>query len=314
MTMKHLGPEQARSATLLLRTYRSEADDRVGSRCDVVGSMIGMKIRSDQVLPRPCLTYFVREKAPMEDIAPRQRIPARMRLGGQMIPTDVLVWPRMELHSLAQGRFIRDGFTQGTLTAFARSPYGLWGLSCGHCMLGPDQKPYTSTDVMMHDANLRQFISAGTTAQTLFSAGGPQIGGTRGYLDCGIFSLHEDSLRKRAEEAPELRTADLQSLAYQQLTGVSVMAVEGQVGGPRLATVIGIDKYGIDDFCDVVLRAESPGMTHGDSGMLWLTQDGLAAAIHCRGEVVNKKSGSRLITAMSAQRAAEVLGVTLRMA
>lgn len=313
--MKPLGREQARRAARLLRGHRSEADERVGSRCDVVGSMIGVKVRRGEVLPRPCLTYFVKEKVPLNEMAPRERIPARLRLGSQMIPTDVLVWPKMELHSLREGRFIRDGYTQGTLTAFATSAYGVWGLSCGHAMLGPDQKPYTSADIQMHDADLGTFIYAGATAQTFFSPGGERICGTGGYIDCGLFSLREDSLRARAKVASILATVDLISLPGQKLSGVSIMTAGDVVGGPRSATVIGVDQFGIDDFSDVVLQAESPGMVHGDSGMLWLTKDGRAAAIHCRGEVVTDESiGSSLITAMSAQRAAEVLGVTLHKA
>lgn len=313
--MKPLGRAAARRAAKLLRGIRDEADERVGSRCDIVGSMIGVKVRGGEALPRPCLTYFVREKIPVQDISPRERIPSRMIFSGNTVPTDVIAWPKMVLHGLQHGRFLRDGYTQGTLTAFAASPFGRWGLSCGHCMLGPDQKPYTRADIEMHDAGAGAFVPAGSTAQTFFSPGGELVCGTVGYIDCGLFSLQDESLRARGDAAPALATVDLASLPDQRLVGVSVMAAGGTLGGPRAARVIGIDQFGIDDYSDVVLMAEPPGMVHGDSGMLWLTTDGRAAAIHCRGEEVqDADTGSVLVTAMSARRAAEVLNVTLRRA
>ncbi|EJE48786.1 hypothetical protein PMI14_06787 [Acidovorax sp. CF316] len=275
--------------------------------------MIGMKIRADEPVARPCLTYFVKEKIPLEELPPRARIPSRLVLSGTSIPTDVIVWPKMEMHDLSRGKFIRDGFTQGVLTAFAESRYGRWGLSCGHCMLGPDQKPYTHADIEMHDHASGNFVSAGPTAQTYFSPGGSLISGARGYIDCGLFALVDEKLRARAETALPLDTVDLASTAYQRLTGESVMAIGEVIGGKRSGLVIGIDQFGIDDYSDIVLKVDLPGLIVGDSGMLWLTSDGRAAAIHCRGEIVKRGNGSILVTAMSAQRASEVLGVTLLM-
>lgn len=314
--MGHINRAAARHATKLLRRFRSEADARVGSRCDVVGSMIGVKIRDGKVLPRPCLTYFVREKMPLEEISPGRRIPSRMTVSGQTFSTDVITWPRMVQQDLRQGRFIRDGYTQGTLTAFAESPFGLWGMSCGHCMLGPDQKPYTPAGIEMHDEDAGGFVPAGDTAHTFFSPGGTHICGTSGYIDCGLFSLQDESLRARAEAAPALATVDLAALMDQRLIGTSVMTAGGEKGGKRIARVIGIDQFGIDDHSDVVLMAELPGTVHGDSGMLWFTEDGRAAAIHCRGEETprNSKAGSLMLTAMSARRATEVLNIKLRRA
>jgi hypothetical protein len=168
----------------------------------------------------------------------------------------------------------------------------------------------------MQDASVGKFVVAGSTTQTFFSAGGEVVCGSRGYLDCGLFSLHDQSLLARANAAPALRTIDLESLGHQRLSGVSLMEVDGVVGGPRTATVVGIDQFGIDDYSDLVLMADAPGLVQGDSGMMWLTQDGRAAAIHCRGEMMppTSRQGSILLTAMSARRATEILNIKLRRA
>ncbi len=312
--MDRIDRPTARRTSRALRASRAEADDRIGSRCDIVGSMIGVKVRRGKVLPRLCLTYLVREKIELNQLSPRNRIPSRLSVAGKWIPTDVLEWPRMELHGLQQGRFIRDGYTQGTLTVFAESNFGLWGMSCGHCMLGTDQKPYSSAEIYMQDNASGQFIPAGSTGQVVFASGGKMICNSRGYIDCGLFSLDDDSLLARAQASSPLATVDLDGLAHQQLVGVSTMTSGGMVGGKRMAQVIGIDQFGIDDYSDVVLQVGGPGMVHGDSGMLWLTADGRAAAIHCRGEIISGDQGSHLVTAMSARRAAEVLNVRLRRA
>lgn len=61
----------------------------------------------------------------------------------------------------------------------------------------------------------------------------------------------------------------------------------------------------------MVLQVQAPGTFHGDSGMLWLTQSGQAAAIHARGQAMPGLTGSPITTAMSAARAAGVLGVNV---
>lgn len=297
-----------------LKLYRDQADDRVGNSCDIVGSMIGVKIRRGVTQPRLCMTYFVREKIPAAELSPKARIPSRMTVSGNTISTDVLVWPNMKMHGLQSDLFIRDGFTQGTLTAFAESPYGLWGLSCGHCLLGADQNPNTKTQITMFDRSIKNFIPAGVTGITLFVSGGPVVCGSRGFLDCGLFTLEEPSLTMRAKTAAPLSVINVEELLGKRLIGNSVLNSSNHPNSLRTAEVIGVNKYGIDDYCDVVLKADPPGMFHGDSGMLWLTSDAHAAAIHARGEITNNGNGSILISAMSARRATEALNITLRRA
>ncbi|MBB3181979.1 hypothetical protein [Variovorax sp. Sphag1AA] len=310
--MKSVSRSQSRRVTLQLQQHRAQADERIAGRCDIVGSMIGVKVTKGEVLPRPCITYLVREKVPWNELAPHERIPPRFQVSGTSILTDVLVWPFMRRQNLSQGTFIRDGFTQGTLTAFAESQFGLWGLSCAHCMLGPDRNANTSAEIQMFDRGAGTFEFAGTTTQTLHLTGGAKIGGSRGYIDCGLFSLSDQSLRSRGQAAKPMATVDLASLRHQRLVGVSVMGSDPN--RTRFASVIGVDQYGITDYSDVVLMVDPPGTVHGDSGMLWLTSDGRAAAIHCEGESKDDGSGSLKTTAMSAQRAAEVLQISLRRA
>ena len=168
-----------------LRALRPIADERVEKRCDIVGSTIGVKISCGVRRRQLCLTYLVREKIPTKDLSPRDRIPGYVLIGADRVPTDVMVWPRMKLQTLRDGLFIRNGRSQSTLTAFAQSPDELWGLSCGHCLLGEDGKPFTHTQISMRDRDSRLFVPAGETGIVLFANGGRRIAGSTGFLDCG---------------------------------------------------------------------------------------------------------------------------------
>ncbi|MBK7617587.1 MAG: hypothetical protein IPJ08_25120 [Burkholderiales bacterium] len=75
--------------------------------------------------------------------------------------------------------------------------------------------------------------------------------------------------------------------------------------------VVGVEAVAMGERCDVVLNVDPPGTFRGDSGILWITQDGRAAALHARGEVMAGVHGSRLTSAMSANRVGDSLGVQL---
>lgn len=106
---------------------------------------------------------------------------------------------------------------------------------------------------------------------------------------------------------------DLHSLVGRQLTGVSTLSAPDGSAPFRIADVIGVDQFALGERSDLVLAVQPPGTFRGDSGILWLTEEGIAAAIHCRGQIMSGLEGSRLTTSMSAKRVSNSLGVQLAM-
>lgn len=294
-----------------LANWRAEADDRVGSRADIIGSMLGVKLRRGQPTGRMGFTYLVRQKVAIEELAPKGRIPARVKVGKRSIATDVLAWPRMVEQAALQPTIISDGPSQGSLSCFGRSSTGEWlGVSCAHCLVGSDGNPVTPTDVRYWETAKSRWFDAGRSRYLAY-APGAGVPGNFGFLDCGLIGLRDPSLVQRAQVGAAVATvASLHELLNQTLVGYSALRA-GSAGPQRRALVIGVEKSGLDELADVVLQVEAPGTFGGDSGMLWLTQQGKAAAIHARGEIVAGLGGSSLTAAMSASRVASALGVQL---
>jgi hypothetical protein len=275
--------------------------------------MVGVKIRAGEVTSRLSMTYFVREKIEKSELSPRDRIPSRLRYGKTAVITDVLVWPRMveqaRLVALPPALIISDGRTQGTLTCFGESQLGHFGVSCAHCLVGVDANPATPSPVSIYDPRLSSFIRVGESLFLPFSPG-PGVSGDFGYMDCGLFDLNDIPLKARAAAAQPLRIVpDVRALVGQNLYSMSPLKAPGQAGPQRIAKVIGAESVALGERSDLVLHVQTPGTFYGDSGMLWLTQTGQAAAIHARGQEMPGMTGSLFTTAMAAARASQALGV-----
>ncbi len=294
-----------------LRGVRGEIDDRVGSKADVVGSMVGLKLRAGRATQQLGVTYFVRNKLPKSEIAPRRRVPTRLRVGSAFVATDVVEWPLMAEQALPTATILFDGRLQGTLSCFGVSEAGTFGVTCAHCLTGVDGNPATPTAVAAYVNPPGQFVPVG---QSVYLAYAPGTGGPSnfGYLDCGLFDLRDQVLAARAASGVKLElVTDTLNLIGHHLVGVSALNAPHSSGQRRNAQVIGVDANALGERCDLVLSVEPPGTFRGDSGMLWLTEHGQAAAIHARGEVMSGMHGSRLTTAMSAHRLPLALGVQL---
>ena len=294
-----------------LSALRAEADDRVGSKADILGSMIGMKVRAGQLTNQIGITYFVREKIPKPDLHPKQRVPTRMRVRQTDVVTDVLVWPQMAEQGLPDGSIIFDGRLQGTLTCFAVSQAGAFGMSCAHCLVGGDGNPSTPTAIAMYSNALGRFVSVGRSVFMNFSPGTGSPA-SFGYLDCGLFDLRDAGLANRVSQGHQLAFVnDIHELVGRNLLGVSPLNAPLSTSFAREASVMGVEANALGELCDVVIQVHPPGTFRGDSGMLWITEDGRAAAIHARGQVMSGLQGSLLTTSMSARRACESLGVEM---
>ncbi|MDQ3202664.1 MAG: hypothetical protein M3Q94_10955 [Pseudomonadota bacterium] len=293
-------------------SIRKELDDRVGSRAEILGSMLGIKIRSGKPTRQLGITYFVREKIPKSELSPRKRVPMTLKMGNQIVRTDIVEWPRMIEQYAATPTIISDGKTQGTLSCFASSDAGVFGISCAHCLVGADGRPATPTEVAYFADSQQRWVGAGESVYLVYSAG-TGLADNYGYLDCGLFSLHDESLEARANSGQVVSVvSDTRSLLGSILVAASALNAPGSTNHWRKAVVVGVEADAMGERCDLVLAVEAPGTFRGDSGMLWLTQDGIAAAIHARGEERPGLHGSRLTTAMSAARVVNHLAVQMR--
>ncbi|MHB8789651.1 MAG: hypothetical protein ACYDBT_07195 [Desulfobulbaceae bacterium] len=292
-----------------LLALRGELDDLVGSKADVLGSMVGLKLKAGKLTRRLGITYLVREKIPKTELRPRQRVPTKIRVGDVVVSTDVVAWPRMEEQTFPEGTILFDGRLQGSLTCFGVSQAGAFGVSCAHCLTGVDGNPATPTTVAAYASPPGQFLPVG---QSVYLAYSPGIGicDNFGYLDCGLFDLRDRMLSARAAASQVIGLVDdIHFLVGRRLTGISALNAPNSNGHVREAQVVGVEAEALDERCDIVLNILPPGTFRGDSGMLWLTQEGQAAAVHARGEVMVGIQGSRVTTAMSAKRVAMALGV-----
>ncbi len=293
-----------------LRSSRSEIFKRICDRPNVIGSMIGVKYRGGVRTNRLGLTVFVSEKIPKNDLDARARIPKTIQVAGNRIYTDVVTWRSMGEQALDRASILYDGYQQGTLTGFGRRGERTYGLSCAHCLAGQDRNPASPTAISMYSLDQGKYLDVGQSLFSVYSAG-PGNAGDFGYIDCGLFSLTEDSMIERARRASPLESVrDLRDLIGQPLSATSSLHSPGydQV---RHAQVIGIEFEAFHERCDVVLEVQSPGTFRGDSGMLWITPAGKAAAMHARGELMPPGKGSRLTTAMSVARAEQFLQIQL---
>lgn len=289
---------------------RQELDDRIGSKADILGSMVGLKLTSGKITGRLGVTYFVHEKIPKTELEPRKKVPAKLKVRNIFVSTDVMEWPHMEEQALPEGTILFDGRVQGTLSCFGLSKVGAFGVSCAHCLTGTDENPATPTTVAAYVRQNGKFFPVGQSVYMVYSPG-VGIHDNFGYLDCGLFDLRDQGLAARAANSRAIKIVDdIHSLLGRPLFGISALNAPNSSEHLREAKVIGIEAQALGERCDLVLSVSLPGTFRGDSGMLWITKEGQAAALHARGEIMAGIQGSLVTTAMSAIRASAALGVT----
>ena len=163
--------------------------------------------------------------------------------------------------------------------------------------------------VQMYSESAGDYFDTGLSSRSVY-ARGDGVPGNFGFADCGLFELDDPSLAARGASAQTASTVgEAESLLGKMLQGESALLVDGYPGAQRSAEVIGVHARIDREMFDLVLRVDAPGTYAGDSGMLWKTAQGDAAAIHLRGE--RTPNGSRTTIAMLASRAENLLDVVL---
>jgi hypothetical protein len=309
--MRAKSKKEMREMVAHLKNDRPKIEAKMASKIGIIGSMLGMKVTDESATDELGMTFFVSDKVPNEYLSKKDRIPKTITIDGRVWTTDVMQYHKMEEHcSLPQSSIIYDGALHGTITCFAEFDGNLYGVSCAHCLVGPDRNPATPTEVHLYQSQKKSYLKVGMSSVAMFGPGFP-IAGSSGFIDCGIFTLDSNLLLDRAKSSRPIRlVTDITSLMSETLSGRS--ALLPSMPTHRTATVIGINKNVLGNQSDIALLAEDPGFFKGDSGMLWVTKEGLAAGVHSRGEVKPGSEGSKFVAAMAAVRVAQILGVKLR--
>jgi hypothetical protein len=290
---------QARSIQEI-RELRERVEEKLLNLPNVVGSMIGAKVKSGKATKKLGLTIFVAEKIPPDQLGPKERIPLYITIDGRSVHTDVLqIRPLRPQASIFPGPLrITDGLSWGTIASFCRSSYGNFGLTCAHVAGGQDKNPATPDPVSVWSSVMERSIPVGKTLSAFVSPGTGQTDDF-GLADAALFTLEHPELINRARSASVIQTG------YPEIGAL----VQGGGGthGTLTGRVTGIEKIIYNMLFDVCIRVDPPGTFIGDSGMLWKSEDGEPLAMHAYGE--DTPVGSLFSGAMLAGRAARYLSV-----
>ena len=262
--------------------------------------MLGRKMTAGKSTPDTCLIVVVGTKVQRAKLSKSDRIPASVRLDGKQIPTDVLPLGRFLPQSLDTIRFCSDGRTRATVTAFARSIAGPVGVTCAHALAGPDRAGATSDPIGLWSPERSDYVTAGRSGPSVWHAG-LGVASDFGFADVGLFTLDSTDLKQMANQLPPMR------IVVAPRDGMVVFADtgHGRISGEihAVQAILGTMR------CDVVVRADPPGTFEGDSGAVWRTAQGSAAAIHALGSPAAPGQGSTFSAAMLVSRAARLLNV-----
>lgn len=285
-----------------IRELHEKMEDKLFNLPNVVGSMIGIKVKSGKPTKKLVFTIFVAEKIPKDNLGPKERIPRSVIIDGRMVHTDVLPIRPLRPHASVFQDLLRvtDGSSWGTVASFCRSPYGNYGLTCAHVLGGADQNPASPDPVSIWSSEMERSIQVGKTSSSFVSPG-TGVTGESGVADAVLFTLEHPELINRAESARVVQTGN-------PVEGGMVKG-SGGTHGPLTGTVTGIEKRVYAMFFDVCIMVDPPGVFIGDSGMLWKNENGQPIAIHAYGEETPIGIGSQFSGAMLASRAARIVDV-----
>lgn len=287
-----------------LRRGRAHLDRVAAKYPNVVGSMIGLKLRNKEISSEVAFTIFVRQKIRSEGLEESECLPRSVTLNQNEVPTDVIqIGPLMYQGGIFPPNLgTWDGTETGTVACFAKSSEDLFCVTCAHCIAGPDRNPNTPSTVSIWSSSKSDYIPVGDSVIGV-SGHGRGVMSDYGFSDVALFSCRDQELRDRAQTAPALRALRLPKF------GETVFGFSG--AGKRTGRIVGIESHLWSTYADIVVQVDAPGTFRGDSGMLWVNAEGHAVGIHAMGAIGAPGEGSTLTVAMSAGRAEKLLNVTL---
>lgn len=269
---------------------------------NVVGTALGLKRRQERRVSGSALIIYVRQKLPLDALAPDDRLPTEVLFSEQSVPTDVVEIAGMRREFGSAPFYISDGVKKGTISAFAADGSHLYAVSCAHCMRGRDGNPHTSDPIDFWEPALGRYVPGGENG---FAVDAPGLGlpGNFGFSDAGLILLEHRELLRRARAASVLPIIGRLSRGMP----VASQGPRGAILGTVEAVEAVIDRVRID----IVIKMPNGGSVPGNSGMLWRSRDGSAVGMHAIGAYTDNSGESRYSLCMSAGRLASTLQVRL---
>lgn len=183
----------------------------------------------------------------------------------------------MNLHSLLVGT------QNGSLACFGRTSANLvCGISCAHVLTGTDgylNTPGEPDIVRIWDSESSKLVECGKTIAVHRSS--PPV------IDCGIFQYSPSFAQNLIPKLKFLALNNDLFFSPQALLNAKVHAYSG----PRNIVLRGKviqTSYAPWDF--IIRNEDGLGFMRGDSGMLWLDENGSAVAIHIAGDTMHQPS------------------------
>ena len=293
---------------------RKAADARLKRLPNVVGTCLGLRERDGKKTNEVCLTVFVRNKRPESKLPKKGMIPSKVVRHGKELATDVIEILGLE----KQLRFgIQDGVHAGTLGCFGRKGAGdFYGVSCAHCIGGPDNDTSTPNDIVVEYPNDGNFMQLGPSANAVDSPGTgvfPQYGA----LDSGLIHVNDATILTYASGQPELPVLRFTETMTQDQIANTLQSTPvtgwGAKSGLHNAIIAGVFCHVFDQFFDLMITdpTNGPLTEPGDSGLVWLNPFDRAVGFHMQGDVTPGGGPSVRAFGAFAFRAADELGLTL---
>lgn len=283
-----------------LRRARKLNHTTLMSLPNVVGTALGQKRSSGEVVGERAVVVFVEKKLPQGELTSSQKIPSHFEIGGQIVATDVVTFTGWQNQQFQTPYSCHDDTQVGTVTTLAHRDGEAFGVSCAHCLTGPDADENSKDPIWLYDRENGDRLNVGSSA---YCFKGPGHGGSGdfGFADFGLFTISEEPYRTKALNGEPLevrqRVFDDQLVFAESSRGT----IEGVVD-----TIEGVFD---DRYVDLIINVFGEGTFAGDSGMLWQAENGAAVGIHAMGTIEEHGSGSRLSASMFAHRAQYFLNV-----
>jgi hypothetical protein len=256
-----------------------------------------------------------KKKVPTGRLKLEHRIPAKVRRHGLDLPTDVIELPRLRLE---MGFSILDGAQQGTLGCFASRANTLYGLTCAHCVAGPDQDLTTSNNITVEFPRPGDFLSLGPSADAgMFPGSG--LFPDYGNFDAALVEITAPVVKtfiSNQSKLPVFRPPP-QALAGTDLLNIlQYIPVEGWGAGTKNVIRGRIGGVFVDvppDRFDLMIEQTVGAQLtrEGDSGMIWIGPSGQAFGIHMVGDGMGSNNSSLRSFAAFAFRAVDRFGINL---
>jgi hypothetical protein len=292
---------------------RKSADTRLKRLPNVIGTGYGTKERDAEKTSESSFIVFVRKKLPKRKLQGHETIPSKLVRNGKEVITDVI-----EIRGLEeQLRFgLQDGIKAGTLGCFGWRRQNLFGVTCAHCIGGPDNDTSTPDDIVIEYPGADDFRLLGKSADAADSPG-TGIYPSYGALDSGLIAVADAVVHRYAAGQPRLNPLIFDSGVTpheieNSLVGLHVSGW-GAASGSHSAVIAAVFVNVLGQFFDLMISTADNGplTEKGDSGLLWIDNSHRGVGFHMQGNVTPNGGPSTYGFAVFAFRVADWFRLTL---